>query len=327
MLRKALIYVSGIVFCAVAIVAGVIAFDSPSAPPALAAGNSIPGIQTWNFAELPPQGSIIARDGARLNYRFYPGRPSRVVLLVHGSTGSGVEMHKLAQAFQASGASVYAIALRGHGGSGLQNGDVKYIGQLDDDLADMVRALELDKQGVHRTLVGFSSGGGYALRIASSAQAGQFDAFIAISPYISQDSPTNKPNIGGWTGLAMPRILALSLLDELGMPWFQGLPVVHFATVAKADDYRTPVYSFRLISSLQLGRDWRAVISNVRAPTRVLVGADDELFNADQFGPIMQAHNPRISVTIIPNQGHLSMIADQNAMAVLVATWRELSGD
>ena len=228
MLRILLVSASLLVLAVVGAFAGVIAFNAPAAPPVLAAGNSIPGIAQWNFAELPQRQSVQARDGAPLNYRRYPGRadgtPERVVVLVHGSTGSGIEMHKLAQALQAAGATVYAISLRGHGGSGTNNGDVSYRGQLDDDLADLVKALGLDRPGVHRTLAGFSSGGGFVLRIAGGPQAGLFDDYLAISPYVASDSPTNKPNAGGWAGVALPRIVALSLLDGFGLPWFQGLP-------------------------------------------------------------------------------------------------------
>jgi pimeloyl-ACP methyl ester carboxylesterase len=331
MLRRILIALGVLVLIVVGAFAGVIAFDSPAAPPALAAGESIPGMAQWNFAELPKVQSLKARDGAPLNYRLYPARAGqaadRAVVLVHGSTGSGVEMLKLAQALQAAGATVYAISLRGHGGSGTANGDVSYRGQLDDDLADLVKGLGLDKQGVHRTLAGFSSGGGLVLRIAGGPQAGLFDDYLAISPYIAQDSPTNRPNSGGWASVAVPRIVALSLLEGVGLPWFQGLPAVHFATAAKADNNRTPVYSFRLLASLQLGRDWRAVLARISAPTRIVVGADDELFNADQFQPMMQAINLRIGVTVVPNQGHLSMIADPAATTAIAAAWRTLAGD
>lgn len=305
--------------------AAVIAFDSPKAPPVLAAGNTIPGIAQWNFAELPKVQSVKARDGAPLNYRLYPGRADRAVVLVHGSTGSGTEMLKLAQALQGAGATVYAISLRGHGGSGTRNGDVSYRGQLDDDLADLVKGVGIDKQGVHRTLAGFSSGGGFVLRVAGGPQAGLFDDYLAISPYIGPDSPTNKPNSGGWAGVALPRIVALSLLDGIGLPWFQGLPAIHFATQAKADDRRTPVYSFRLMASLQLGQDWRAVLARIKAPTRIVVGADDELFNADQFQPMMQTINPRIGVTVVPGHGHLGMIADPAAVSAVAAARRQLT--
>ena len=211
-------------------------------------------------------------------------------------------MLKLAQALQAAGATVYAISLRGHGGSGTTNGDVSHIGQLDDDLADLVKGLGLEKPGIRRTLVGFSSGGGFVLRIAGDKQAGLFNDYLAISPYIDQDSPTNKPDAGGWADVAVPRLITLSLLASAGLPWFQHLPVVHFATDAKPSNTRTPVYSFRLAASLQLGRDWRGVLARISAPTEIVIGANDELFNADQFKPMLQSINPRIGVTIVPNE-------------------------
>ena len=225
--RRSLLALCTLIVVVAGALAAAIAFDSPTAPPVLAAGNTIPGIAQWNFAELPKVQSVKARDGAPLNYRLYPGRADRAIVLVHGSTGSGTEMLKLAQALQSAGATVYAISLRGHGGSGTRNGDVSYRGQLDDDLTDLVKGVGIDKQGVHRTLAGFSSGGGFVLRVAGGPQAGLFDDYLAISPYIGPDSPTSKPNSGGWAGVALPRIVALSLLDGIGLPWFQGLPAIH----------------------------------------------------------------------------------------------------
>ena len=327
MLRRILIAAAVLVLAVASGFAAVIAFNAPAAPPVLAAGNSVPGIQQWNFAELPKVQTVKPRDGAPLNYRLYPGRPDRVVVLVHGSSGTSVSMLKLAQALQAAGATVYSISLRGHGGSGTSNGDVSYIGQLDDDLADLIKGLDLDKPGIRRTLAGFSSGGGFTLRIAGGRQAGLFNDYLAISPYVAQDSPTNKPGSGGWAGVAVPRVIALSLLHSLGLAWFQSLPVIHFATDAKADNSRTPVYSFRLAASLQLGRDWRAVLARIAAPTQIVVGVNDELFNADQFKPMLQAINPRIGVTIVPNETHLGMIADPPATAAIAAAWRKLAGD
>jgi pimeloyl-ACP methyl ester carboxylesterase len=249
------------------------------------------------------------------------------VVLVHGSSGTDASMLKLAQALQTAGASVYAISLRGHGGSGTANGDVSYIGQLDDDLADLVKGLGLDKAGVHRTLAGFSSGGGFVLRIAGGKQAGLFNDYLAISPFVAQDSPTNRPNAGGWAGVAVPRVIALTLLSSVGVPWFENLPAIHFATDAKASNSRTPVYSFRLAASLQLGRDWRGALARISAPTEIVIGANDELFVADRFKPMMQEVNPRIGVTAVPDETHLGMIAGPPPTAAIAAAWRKLAGD
>lgn len=326
-LRRLLVAVAAIVVVSAGVLAAAIAFDSPKAPPVLAAGNSIPGIGQWNFAELPKVQSVKARDGAPLNYRLYPGRADRAVALVHGSTGSGAEMLKLAQGLQAAGATVYSISLRGHGGSGIRNGDVSYRGQLEDDLADLIKGVGIDKAGIRRSLIGFSSGGGFTLRVAAGRQADLFDDYLALSPYIGQDAPTNKPNSGGWAGVALPRIVALSILDGFGLPWFQELPAVHFATDARADDRRTPVYSFRLMANLQLGRDWRATLARIARPTVIVVGARDELFNADQFDPMLRSINAKISAIVVPEQTHLGMIADPVAVKAVAAEWRRLAGN
>ena len=311
---------------AVAGLAGAIALSAPTRPPVLPAGNAIPGIEAWPWRDLPEVRSVTARDGARLNYRLYPGPPDRAVVLVHGSTGSGVEMMQVARALQAAGASVYAIALRGHGGSGQRNGDVSYLGQLDDDLADLVKGLGLDRPGLRRTLAGFSSGGGFVLRIAGGARADLFDDYLAISPFIANDSPTNRPGSGGWADVALPRIVGLSVLHGLGLTWWESLPAIHFATDAPADDRRTPVYSFRLMMSLQLGLDWRRVLARIDRPTRIVVGADDALFRADRFAPLMKEINPRIAVTLVPGEGHLAMIATPAGTAAVAAAWRSLAG-
>jgi non-heme chloroperoxidase len=303
----------------------VIAFDSPGPVPTLAAGDSLPGIASWNFAEVPPVSTVMARDGAPLTYRLYPGRPDRIVVLIHGSSGASISMHKSAQALQAVGATVYSISLRGHGGSGFVNGDTSYQGQLDDDLVDFAKALAFAETNAHRTLIGFSASGGLVLRTASGSNRRLFDDYIAISPYIARESPTSRPSAGGWVSVAVPRVVALSLLDAVGLPWFQGLPIVRFATEAKPSDSRTPVYSFRLQTGMQLGRDWRARIANIDRPTVVVAGAEDALFVADQFAPLLAALNPAIKVSVIPGVGHLDMTTDPRGTEAVTALWRQLA--
>jgi non-heme chloroperoxidase len=235
-------------------------------------------------------------------------------------------MHKLAQALQAEGATVYSISLRGHGGSGTTNGDTSYKRQLDDDLVDFVRAAGLSGPQIHRTLMGFSSGGGFVLRTASGPNRAIFDDYLAISPFVAQDSPTTRPAAGGWVSVAVPRVVALTILDGFGLPWFQGLPVVRFATTAEPSASRTPVYSFRLSAGMQPVRDWRGALAGIDRPTTVVVGAKDELFYADRYKALFADLNPRIAVTVEPGFGHLDMITDPKACAVVARLWRQLAG-
>jgi len=306
---------------------GVVAFSTPGELPRLLAGDSLPGMSSWNMAELPPVQRVVARDGAPLAYRVYPARSDRAVVLVHGSSGSNISMHRSAQALQAAGATVYSVSLRGHGGSGTANGDTSYLTQLDDDLMDFIAAAGLTKPAIQKTLIGFSSGGGFVLRVASGANRQAFDAYLAIAPYIAPDAPTTRPAAGGWASVAVPRVIALSILDGFGLPWFQGLPVVRFATASAPSENRTPVYSFRLARGLQLGRDWRREIGHIDRPMIVAVGANDELFRADRYAPLFSELNPRIDVEVVPDLGHLDMIARERACAAVAALWRRLSGE
>ncbi|HLG49048.1 MAG TPA: alpha/beta fold hydrolase [Reyranella sp.] len=325
-LRRSLLAGAALPVLATVAFAAMIAFDAPARLPPLAAANNIPGIETWNFAELPPVKRVAARDDAPLAYRLYPGRADRAVVLVHGSSGASISMHKVAQALQAAGATVYSISLRGHGGSGTVNGDVSYRNQPEDDLVDFVQAVGLDDPKIHRTLVGFSLGGGFVLRVASGPQAGVFDAYVAVSPYIAQDAPTSRQGSGGWASVAVPRAIGLSLLDAFGLPWFQGLPVVRFATDAPPSDSRTPVYSYRLLASLQPHRTWRADIARITRPMMVVVGSTDELFYADRFGPLFAELNPKIAVSVTQGVGHMGIIADPRGTAAIAGAWQKLAG-
>jgi pimeloyl-ACP methyl ester carboxylesterase len=324
-LKRGLIGVGVLVLLFVAGVGGIIAFNEPERIPPLAAGNSLPGMSTWNMAEVPQPQRVTMRDGAPMAYRFYPGRKELAVVLVHGSSGTGFSMHKLAQAMQAAGATIYSIDLRGHGGSGTVNGDTSYKNQLDDDLVDFVKGVGLTDTQVHRTLAGFSSGGGFVLRTASGANRGMFDAYLAISPYVATDSPTTRPASGGWASVAVPRVVALAVLERMGLPWFQGLPVVRFATDAKPDRNRTPIYSFRLATGMQIGPDWRERLRRIEQPTWIVVGSKDELMVPDQYLPTLGPLSKRISVSVQPGHSHMEMIADPKAAFMLSMLWRQMT--
>jgi Serine aminopeptidase, S33 len=106
-----------------AILAGLIMFGTAAPPPPLAA---ISGpMRRLDLSDLPPARHYPARDGTMLAFRSY-GAGDAVIVLVHGASGSSQDMHALAKALSAAGASIYAIDARGHGGSG-RRGDIDYM--------------------------------------------------------------------------------------------------------------------------------------------------------------------------------------------------------
>jgi pimeloyl-ACP methyl ester carboxylesterase len=141
-------------------------------------------------------------DGARLQYYAYLASPDKVAVLVHGSAGPETSMHALAKALRDAGVSAYVLDIRGHGASG-RRGDIDYIGQIDDDLADFVTNLGSAKSGEVRTLVGFSAGAGFTIRFAGGRYSDLFDRYVFLSP-ILPGAPTLRPNAGGWTRISLP---------------------------------------------------------------------------------------------------------------------------
>ncbi len=133
-----------------------------------------------DYSDLPLLRSFAARDGAALSYRAYPHAGDKVVVLIHGSSGESTGMHALARAAAGAGFAVCVPELRGHGSDG-RLGDIDYAGQLDDDLDDLMKAVRGDHPRASFTLVGHSSGGGFALRIAEGPRSGFFSRYVLLA--------------------------------------------------------------------------------------------------------------------------------------------------
>jgi non-heme chloroperoxidase len=145
---KLLLGAIGLLLVLAMVPVAVIAFDAPNCPPPMATTQA--AARQVDVGELPAPRHFQARDGARLQYYAYPADPEKIAVLIHGSAGPGSSMHALAYSLRAAGVTVYVPDVRGHGGSG-QRGDIDYIGQLDDDLADFVAQLGPARSGEIRT--------------------------------------------------------------------------------------------------------------------------------------------------------------------------------
>lgn len=314
LLRKLLIgTLSVLVLIAIAPVA-VIAFEAPTPPPPMA--SMAVRAKHADGPGVPAPRHFQARDGASLQYYAYPAEPGKVAVLVHGSAGPGSSMHALAEALRAAGVTTYMLDIRGHGGSG-RRGDIDYIGQLDDDLADFVVQLGPARSGESRTLVGFSAGAGFAVRFAGGPYGSLFDRYVFLSP-ILPGAPTLRPSAGGWTNISVPRIVTIAWLDRLGIHWFDGFPVISYAVSPERLQSVTASYSYRLMMNFGAAGRYETYLKNIHRPAAVLVGGADEQVVADRFAPLMQHLGVDIPVTIVPDMTHRDMIDAPEALRVVV---------
>jgi non-heme chloroperoxidase len=308
-------------------VAGMLVAFSPLTQPKALKSVTDPFSQ-MDLAGLPPIARYKARDGATLSYRLYQGGDAQVAVLIHGSAGSSNDMHRMAEALWQKGATVYVPDLRGHGAN-YPHGDISYQGQLDDDMADFMKAVHPQHQSAQWTLIGFSSGGGFALRIAGSDPGREFNRFIFLSPYLRYNAPTVRPvspnqkaspGDNAWYSVSVKRIIGLSIFNSFGIRHFDGLPVLAFPVPANIEA-TTATYSFRLEENFQPRSNYRADIRAIRKPAQVLVGSQDELFLPEKFADVFDKERSDIPVTIIPGMGHSDMITNPAAITAVASTF------
>lgn len=301
-------------FAVVAIVpAAVILFNVPTVPPVMATMAAPPKQTNPDF---PAPRQFQARDGTSLQYYAYPAGPEKVAILIHGSAGPGTSMHALAEQLRATGVTVYVPDIRGHGGSG-RRGDIDYIGQIDDDLADFVAELGTARSGETRTLLGFSAGAGFTIRLAGGPYGLLFDRYVLLSPTTLSEAPTLRPNAGGWVSVAVPRIITIALLGRIGIHWFDGLPVIRYAISPEMARSMTGGYSYRLATNFGAGRQYQTYLRNIRRPAAILVGDADEQVIADQYAPLLRSLGVNIPVTIVPGMTHTDMIRNPTAIQAI----------
>jgi non-heme chloroperoxidase len=180
-------------------------------------------------SELPALEAYSARDGAQLTYRKYNSpqrRPKRILILLHGSGWHSQQFFKLAPELTSLG-DVYTPDLRGHGPNPNQRGDVAYIGQLEDDLADFIEFLKFKHDDVAVTVLGHSSGGGLAIRFAAGLHGSLVDSFLLLAPYIHPTAPVTKRD-QRWAAVSLPKLILIGFLNSFGFERFNNTKVIEF---------------------------------------------------------------------------------------------------
>ncbi len=228
-------------------------------------------------------------------------------------------MHALARAIAGAGYAVYVPDLRGHADDG-RLGDIDYAGQLDDDLVDLMRVVRHEHPTAGVALVGHPSGGGFVLRFAEGSHTGLFARYVLLAPALHYGAATWRPGAGGWAIPFVPRLIGLNIVDRLGVNWFQHLPVVAFAVNPRAPVRLAPTYSFVMQHNFSAPNDDLARFGQVRAPVALLVGADDEIFYADRFAPLLGPLRPATTFQMVPGVDHMGLITRPEALAAIVAT-------
>lgn len=271
-----------------------------------------------NYEKIPSLDSYVCRDGVKLNHYHYSAQTNKVLILLHGSGWHSKYFYSLAKYISSENiANVYTPNLRGHGINPIKRGDINYINQLEDDLADLIEMIKKKHPNSKVIMGGHSSGGGLALRFAGSEYGKYADAYMLLSPYLKYNAPTMRNNSGGWAFARMPRIIGLSMLNNVGISWFNNLKVIDFnMPETYRDGTETLSYSYRLNTGFA-PRDYKKDLSKIKQKVLVGVGESDESFIAEKFLPEISKYKKDVEVVQLKNVTHMGIVMGNEVRPVI----------
>ena len=226
-----------------------------------------------------------ARDSKKIFAYRFAKQSENTIILIHGVKSNAYKYIQTGGLLQeATQAEVFAIDLRGHGQSEGNNGDVDYINQYVDDIADIIKEIRKEKPNGKIIIAGHSMGGGVALRYAMAKQYEQPDGFLLFAPLLGHNSPafpqkqdSESNNEESFMKIHIERIIGLTMLNEIDNHEYDSLSVLFFNLPENAPLRK---YSYRANKSMTPD-DYVAGLKAVNKPMLVLMGSEDEAFSAE----------------------------------------------
>lgn len=278
-----------------------------------------------DLSQAPESQDVTMRDGSTLAVREYGAQTNGpLLIMVHGSGWNGLQFDGLATSLSGQ-AHILAPDLRGHGAAPERRGDVDYIGQLEDDLADLIKAKAKPNQKV--MMLGHSSGGGLVVRFAGGVQGDMIDHAILLAPFLKHNAPTTRQNAGGWAYVLTRRIIGLSILNTFKITALNYLPIIQFnfpkqALEGSYGHTATSAYSYRLNTSFAPRSNYMKDIAAL-PPFSLISGREDEAFFATEYEPLMTQATGKGRYLLVEDTQHLGVVY---AAETLAAIKEDLSG-
>ena len=267
------------------------------------------------------------RDNSVLAAQHFINNSDLSVVVLHGILSSSYTNNRFAGLIsEAANAEVYALDLRGHGSSEGNPGDVSYIGQYVDDVADVIKQIKKSKPEGKIIIAGHSMGGGISLRYAMKESVPDIDGYLLFAPQLGDNSPTNvypeneaRPQDESFMAIDLSRLIGLALLNSLNITKWNDMPVFFFNLPAEMGLNK---YSFRASASMS-PNDYKEGLQSIDKPLLVIVGENDEAFNANAYQAAIDTYS-KGEFHMIKGQTHNGIRHDTLAMKQ-VKEWIQLN--
>lgn len=295
--------------------------------------------------------SFLARDGVRLAYDDFVadetsseglsfhdsdsvhGASKACLIFLHGSTYNSRRYANIAKAMCRQGYRVCLLNWRGHGDSDGNPGDVSYVGQLEDDLADMIELVKVQDPEASIVIGGHSAGAVVCLRYVDKYGCDDIKAISIVSPvingpletvrypqpssawqykliYFRKAKPIHAAPEAALQHAPILNMKAFGLAKIL--PFLRHKRILSFPAserMAKLEG-RVLDYSYNLMLSCDINAYPRA-FNKVRVPAFLLVGEEDEVIHPSLMDTIFHWHLlPGIpkSLVKVPKANHIRIL-------------------
>lgn len=271
------------------------------------------------YSNVPHKFSM--RDGKHLFSYKYEVESNTTIILLHGVLSSAFLMNKTSGLLrEATNSEVIALDFRGHGQSEGTTGDLDYINQYVDDLADVVSSIKNEKPQQQIILAGHSMGGGIILRYAMKNDVPLVDGYLLFAPHLGANSPTNREeelttHEEPFMKIHINRIIGLKMLNAIGNTEYNNLPVLFFNLPATIPITK---YSYRANESMS-PLDYKKGLNAIHKPLLVVIGSNDEAFDANRFTSTV-TENSNGEVYIIENETHNGIRHNKETMEI-ISNW------
>lgn len=287
--------------------------------------NNIPS-PTKKQINLPIKNTILRniqhismRDNSHLATYHYNSSSKVKFILLHGIAATHDNMTWLAnKLYRHFDAEIITVDWRGHGLSDGEKYDVDYIGQYEDDLDDLIKNVKKKTPNARIVLVGHSMGGGVITRHLLKKIRMQPDAYILLAPNLGE-GPTQRvesasENTNTNVQFNLKRMIGQIMLNIIGISSFDHLPILSFNF---ANELK--LYSYRSVLSSQPIRPNTAdlALQKVKKPLLVMVGEQDEVFDAQGYKPLITSHSSG-EVILLNNESHMSLLNSEQVVSAMV---------